>query len=126
MEHGKRYLVLMKHQDRRVIKLAYWFNERNENNWTYKAGFYPSPFYINPCQNVIGYKEIPDLVTWGRNKVPVENEKYLAYRIGTSWIDDTPHYAIKKFHNGDFPNKDVKYWISLKEIDFGWHEYKGE
>ena len=46
---------------------------------------------------------------------PVEGERYLVYRVGsTSWY--SPHYTIRKYHNGSFGSKDVKYWIKLSEV----------
>ena len=51
---------------------------------------------------------------------PVQNEYYLVYRVGYvldigGWVWK-PHYTIRRYHNGSFGSKDVKYWIKLSEV----------
>ncbi len=118
MRDGKQYLIMIKQENNCYpIKLAYWFEERISKYHTYKAGFYHSDHYYYPYNNVIScidLDKIPQFYSW-KNEVPIEGERYLVYRVGiTSWY--SPHYTIRKFHNGNFGSKDVKYWIKLSEL----------
>ena len=68
---------------------------------------------------LINFNTIPSFEKWTLN-APVQNEYYLVYRIGYvldigGWVWK-PHYTIRRYHNGSFGSKDVKYWIKLSEV----------
>lgn len=119
MENGKQYLIIIKQKNKCYsIKLAYWFEERVIRHYTYKTGFYHSSSFYNPYKNVVDYIDmdsIPEFYLW-EIKHPIEGERYLVYRVGTSWDVKTPHYTIRKYHNSSFGSGDVKYWIKLSEV----------
>ena len=117
MENGKRYLVKIR-QDKKyyILKMAYWFDERPEY-YKYKRGFFLKKTYYYPYKNVVGYVDlnnIPNFYSWNID-IPIEGEKYLVYRVGST-DSYSPHYTIRKFHNGNFGSNDVKYWIKLSEV----------
>ncbi len=58
--------------------------------------------------------KIPKFTSW-KVEEPIEGERYLVYRVGVTGLY-SPHYTIRKFHNGGFGSKDVKYWIKLSEL----------
>ena len=119
LEDGKRYLIVVQQGNRTVTRFAYWFEERIKEYSTYtltfEAGFYGSKYQYSPYEQVIGYyKQIPKFNTW-KIKEPIEGKNYLVYRVGSTKHYD-PHYTIRKYHNGSFGSKDVKYWILLSDI----------
>lgn len=68
---------------------------------------------------LINFNTIPSFEKWTLD-TPVQNEYYLVYRIGYvldigGWVWK-PHYTIRRYHNGSFGSKDVKYWIKLSEV----------
>ena len=68
---------------------------------------------------LINFNTIPSFEKWKLDD-PVQNEYYLVYRIGYvldrgGWVWK-PHYTIRRYHNGSFGSKDVKYWIKLSEV----------
>lgn len=69
------------------------------------------------CTTKFGYVDmykLPKFTEW-KVEEPIESERYLVYRVGmTGWY--SPHYTIRKYHNGSFGSNDVKYWIRLKEL----------
>ena len=75
--------------------------------------------YRNDMFQLIDFNTIPSFEQWTLDD-PEQNEFYLVYRIGHvldfgrwTW---KPHYTIRKYHNGSFGSKDVKYWIKLSEV----------
>ena len=69
--------------------------------------------------DLINFNTIPSFEKWTLD-TPVQNEYYLVYRIGYvldigGWVWK-PHYTIRRYHNGSFGSKDVKYWIKLSEV----------
>lgn len=121
MIDGKRYLIIKKQENGCYpIKLAYWFEERVANRHVYVDGFYPTKHFYFPHKNVVKYVDMGKLPKFTQWKVeePIEGERYLVYRVGETRFY-SPHYTIRKYHNGSFGSKDVKYWIRLSElIDF--------
>lgn len=117
MKNGKRYLIKIRQENEYyVIKMAYWFNERITRHHIYKTGFYQNDSFYYPYKNVIGYvdlDDIPNFYSWNMD-IPIEGERYLVFRVGSTDLH-SPHYTIRKFHNGSFGSKDVKYWIKLSE-----------
>ena len=118
MIDGKRYLIIKKQDDNCYpIKLAYWFDKRVTKEHIYEEGFYGTKYFYYPHKNVVWYVDadmIPDY-TKCEKKEPVEGERYLVCRVGnTGWY--SPHYTIRKFHNGSFGSKDAKYWTELFDI----------
>lgn len=118
MIDGKRYLVVKKQEnDYYAIKLAYWFDERVTKHHIYVKGFYRSKYFYCPHKNIVAYVDLDNIPKFTKWKMvePVEGERYLVYRVGsTCWY--SPHYTIRKYHNGSFGSKDVKYWIKLSEV----------
>lgn len=118
MKNGKRYLITIKQENNCFTqKLAYWFDERITEIHTYPAGFYQTEHFYNPYKEIINYVDMDKLSQFYEWEIecPVENERYLVYRVGqTRWYE--PHYTIRKFHNGSFGSKDVKYWIKLSKL----------
>lgn len=118
MIDGKRYLIVKKKENgHHPVKLAYWFDKRTEKNYVYEDGFYLNKYYPIPHKNVIKYIDVDKLPKFTEWKVeePIESKKYLVYRVGeTRWCKQ--HYTIRKYHNGSFGSKDVKYWIRLKDL----------
>ena len=119
LENEKRYLIVVQQGNRTVTKFAYWFEERIKDcgwfKYTFATGFYRNKYQYSPYGNVIGYyKQIPKFTTW-KIKEPIEGRNYLVYRVGSTIYYD-PHYTIRKYHNGSFGSKDVKYWILLSDI----------
>lgn len=114
MVDEKRYLIV-KHQDvtSYSVKLAYWFDMRVDGGYVYPSGFYSTKHRIFPHKNVIWHIAIDDLPKFSKwkSEEPIVGEKYLVYRVGYS-----PHYTIRKYHNGSFGSKDVKYWIKLSHL----------
>ena len=105
-------IVKKQENDYYAIKLAYWFDKRITKHHTYVDGFYRSEHFYYPHKNIIAYVDMERLPKFTKWKIeePVEGERYLVYRVGsTSWY--SPHYTIRKYHNGSFGSKDVKYWI---------------
>lgn len=126
MIDGKRYLIVKKQEnDCYVIKLAYWFDERVTKHRTYVEGFYHSKHFYYPHKNIIAYVDMDKLPKFTKWKIeePIEGERYLVYRVGETRFY-SPHYTIRKYHNGSFGSKDVKYWIRLKDLIE--HEFKGQ
>lgn len=126
MINGRRYLIIKKQENGCYpIKLAYWFDKRITNRHIYPCGFYHTEHYYFPHKNVTKYvdmEKLPKFTEW-KVEEPIEGERYLVYRVGmTSWY--SPHYTIRKYHNGNFGSKDVKYWIKLKDLIN--HEFNGE
>ena len=118
MIDGKRYLIVKKQEnDYCVIKLAYWFDKRITKHHTYADGFYHNQFFYYPHKNVVAYIDLDDIEPFYKWKPedPIENEIYLVYRVGLTNLY-SPHYTIRKYHNGSFGSRDVKYWIKLSEI----------
>ena len=118
MIDGKRYLIVKKQEnDYYAIKLAYWFDKRTTNNHTYVDGFYRSEHFYYPHKNIIAYVDMERLPKFTKWKIeePVEGERYLVYRVGST-SRYSPHDTIRKYHNGSFGSKDVKYWIRLKDL----------
>ena len=126
MINGKRYLIVKKQENGCYpIKLAYWFDKRITKHHTYVDGFYRSEHFYYPHKNIIAYVDMERLPKFTKWKIeePVEGERYLVYRVGsTSWY--SPHYTIRKYHNCSFGSKDVKYWIRLKDLIE--HEFNSE
>lgn len=59
--------------------------------------------------------KLPQFTDW-KIEEPVEGERYLVYRrVGTTGRYAS-HYTIRKYHNGNFGSKDVKYWIKLSDL----------
>lgn len=121
MIDGKRYLIIKKQENGCYpIKLAYWYEERKTKHHTYIAGFYHTEHYYYPHtlhKNVIKYVDmdkLPKFTQW-KAEEPIEGERYLVYRVGETRFYP-PHYTIRKYHNGSFGSKDVKYWIRLKDL----------
>ena len=123
--NGKRYLIKLNEQNKYCpIRLAYWFDDRMTHSRIYSQGcllqprgFYHNEYYRCPYKNVVSYMnmdEVPDFTSWKKTK-PIEGEKYLVYRVGsTKWV--SPHYTIRKFHNGSFGSKDVKFWVMFSDL----------
>ena len=118
MIDGKRYLIIKKQENGCCpIKLAYWFDKRITNRHIYPDGFYHTEHYLFPHKDVVKYvdmDELPKFTKW-KLEEPVEGERYLVYRVGETRFY-SPHYTIRKYHNGSFRNKDVKYWIRLSDL----------
>ena len=116
MENGKQYLIMKKLQNNDyTIKLAYWFDERIIKKRIYPKGFYRNKYSYYPHENVTSYidmDKIPKFTLW-KMEDPIEGEKYLVYRVGSSYYT-IPHYTIRKYHNGSFGSADVKYWMRLE------------
>ena len=75
--------------------------------------------YRKDMYELINFDALPPFEKWALDN-PEQNEFYLVYRIGyvldiCGWIWK-PHYTIRKYHNGSFGSKDVKYWIKLSEV----------
>ena len=114
---GERYLVKIKIGNNYYYKLKYWFDKRVTKYWTYKAGFYETEYRYSPCETIVEFININNFPKFTKWKIeePIEGERYLVYRVGnTRWY--SPHYTIRKYHNGSFGSKDVKYWIKLSEV----------
>ena len=118
MINEKQYLIIKEQEnDSYPIKLAYWFDKRITDYHVYVDGFYRTKYCMFPHKNVIKYIDMDKLPKFTEWKVeePIEGERYLVYRVGmTSWY--SPYYTIRKYHNGSFGSKDVKYWIRLKDL----------
>ena len=126
MIDGKRYLIVKKQEnDYYAIKLAYWFDERVTKDRTYIDGFYHSEHFYYPHNNIVAHIDMDKLPKFTKWKIenPVEGERYLVYRVGST-SRYSPHYTIRKYHNGSFGSKDVKYWIKLSEVME--HEFNGK
>ena len=68
---------------------------------------------------LLDFDNIPSFEQWAL-EAPVQNEYYLVYRVGYvldigGWVWK-PHYTIRRYHNGSFGSKDVKYWIKLSKV----------
>ena len=116
--HGERYLIKFKYKDRYCYGIRYWFNKRELRYWKCKDGFYRTEHYFNPCgEQIIKYVDFDSLPKFYEWKIenPIDGEKYLVYRVGKT-SRCSPHYTIRKYHNGSFGSMDVKYWIKLSDI----------
>ena len=121
----RKWLILLCFMLLPTVLEAYWFDERVTNRHIYPDGFYHTEHYYFPHKNVMKYVDMDKLPKFTEWKVeePIEGERYLVYRVGcTSWY--SPHYTIRKYHNGSFGSKDVKYWIRLKDLIE--HEFNSE
>ena len=118
MIDGKQYLIVKKQEDGCCsIKLASWFDESVTQHPTYVDRFYDNQHFYHPHKHGTAYVAMDKLPKFNKWKIeePIEGERYLVYRVGsTSWY--SPHYTIRKYHNGSFGSKDVKYWIKLSEV----------
>lgn len=120
MVDGKRYLIIGYQDDGdSYVKLAYWFDLRYKKyyGFTCPSGFYGTKASLFPYKHVIGYVAIDELPKFSKWKLeePIEDEKYLVYRVGSTKFHP-PHHTIRKYRNGSFGSKDVKYWIRLSEV----------
>ena len=118
MKDKHQYLIIKRQTDGSYpIKLAYWFEERVDMLYPRDTGFYHNEYYYFPYKDVIKYidiYDIPPFTKW-ENEEPIEGERYLVYRVGETRFY-SPHYTIRKYHNGSFGSKDVRYWIRLKDL----------
>ena len=126
MKDKHQYLIIKRQTDGSYpIKLAYWFEERVDMLYPRDTGFYHNEYYYFPYKDVIKYidiYDIPPFTKW-ENEEPIEGERYLVYRVGETRFY-SPHYTIRKYHNGSFGSKDVRYWIRLKDLIE--HEFNSE
>ena len=75
--------------------------------------------YRKRMLELVDFNMLPPVEQWTLAD-PEENEFYLVYRVGyvldrRGWVW-RPHYTVRKYHNGSFGSKDVKYWVKLKEV----------